>query len=133
MATYAQTKDSKIASTCIPQIDTIDNQQVFNILDKAPEYPGGKEAMDLYFQRNIEHSIDYYDWKLAIFITFIVDTTGNIRNSCVYRTHNSNGELTALEKEALRIVNIMPQWTPGEKQGKKVYSRYTVQIHMWWK
>ncbi|HEY6913844.1 MAG TPA: energy transducer TonB, partial [Paludibacter sp.] len=33
-----------------------------------------------------------------------------------------------LEQEALRVVNAMPKWTPGEQKGKKVAVYYTLPI-----
>jgi len=34
----------------------------------------------------------------------------------------------ALENEALRVINAMPQWTPGEQNDKKVSVWYTLPI-----
>ena len=32
------------------------------------------------------------------------------------------------EKEAMRVINLMPAWTPGEQGGKKVAVWYTLPI-----
>lgn len=35
----------------------------------------------------------------------------------------------ALETEALRVINNMPQWTPGKQGGENVSVKYFVPVH----
>ena len=42
--------------------------------------------------------------------------------------NKTNLSINLLEKEALRVVNSLPVWTPGERKGKKVAVYYTLPI-----
>jgi protein TonB len=33
-----------------------------------------------------------------------------------------------LDKEALRVINLMPKWKPGKNQGEAVRIRYTIPV-----
>lgn len=54
---------------------------------------------------------------------FIVGTDGSITNARVVRSVNQY-----LDKEALRVVSVMPRWKPGMQDGKPVRVRYTVPV-----
>jgi hypothetical protein len=47
-----------------------------------------------------------------------------VRNSKIIR-----GVSLMLDKEALRVVNSMPQWVPGEQRGEKVNVAFTIPIN----
>ena len=34
----------------------------------------------------------------------------------------------SLDKEALRVINAMPKWSPGKQRGKPVRVKYTVPV-----
>jgi len=68
-----------IENTCIPKTDTLDGQKIFQKVDKMPEYPGGMEAMFKFIGQNIKFQ-GSGDVRGKMLITFIVDTTGHIRN-----------------------------------------------------
>jgi TonB family protein len=58
-----------------------------------------------------------------VFVEFTVTKEGKIKDAKV-----AKGAEESLDKEALRVVNAMPDWTPGEKDGKKVDVKMTLPI-----
>ncbi|HLG35902.1 MAG TPA: carboxypeptidase-like regulatory domain-containing protein [Bacteroidia bacterium] len=114
-------------STCFPKPDILDNQQVYLIADKNAEFPGGQSAFMSYLQKNLRYPKEQEELQGSIYVTFIIDTLGSIRNECIYKRY-FKGELSAIEKLALNLIKEMPAWTPAEKDGKKVYMRITVPI-----
>lgn len=57
-------------------------------------------------------------------VQFIVDKEGNIVQPKVVR-----GVDPYLDKEALRVVGLMPKWEPGElDDGTKVAVRFTIPV-----
>jgi len=58
-----------------------------------------------------------------VVIKFIVDTTGKILEPRVIATPSD-----ALSKEALRVINLMPNWKPGEQNGKKVSTWFVIPL-----
>lgn len=58
-----------------------------------------------------------------VYVSFVVSADGSVRNARIAR-----GVDPVLDKEALRVVNSMPRWTPGKQRGKAVNVSYTVPI-----
>lgn len=114
-------------STCVPTPDILDNQQVYSIPDKEAEFPGGQTAFMSYLQKNLQYPKEQEEWQGSIYVTFIVDSLGKIRNECIYKRY-FKGEISPVERVVLNLIKEMPTWTPAEIDGKKVYSRVTLPI-----
>lgn len=80
-----------------------------------------------YLQQNLRYPKKQPEWQGSIYVTFIVDTLGQIRNECIYKRY-FHGSLTSVEKEALRVIREMPSWTIAEQDGKHIYMRITLPI-----
>ena len=59
-----------------------------------------------------------------IFVQFVIDKSGNIKNAQIVR-----GEDKHLKAEALRLVNSMPKLQPAKQRGKAVPCSFTVPIN----
>jgi len=92
------------------------------IVEYAPEFPGGIDSLRSYLQSNISIPNDSII-NGRVFVQFWIDTTGKPIDSRVIRGINPSQD-----KEALRIVNSMPKWKPGEQRGKKIIVPFTVPI-----
>lgn len=98
-----------------------------NAPEVMPEFPGGMVALMQFISKEI------LDLKLPVYqgngtqgrttIKFIVEKDGSVTNATVHR-----GVDPYLDKEALRIINAMPKWTPGMVQGKPVRVQYMVPV-----
>ena len=58
-----------------------------------------------------------------VICTFVIDGKGKITGVEVLRSVDPN-----LDREALRVINMMPDWKPGKQQGKPVRVRYTLPV-----
>ena len=56
-------------------------------------------------------------------VQFIVDKEGNIVQPKVVR-----GVDPYLDKEALRVVGLMPKWKPGKQRGVAVRTQFTLPV-----
>lgn len=56
-------------------------------------------------------------------VQFVIGKDGRIMNARVIKSVHPS-----LDKEALRVVNSMPRWTPGKQKGKPVSVTYTVPL-----
>ena len=59
-----------------------------------------------------------------VFVSFVVNQKGEVTNVKVARPFDPN-----LDKEAVRVVQSMPKWSPGKQRGKAVKVSYTVPIN----
>jgi len=69
------------------------------------------------------------EFQETLYATFIIDTTGNIRNISITNRLSSE-RLTPLETEFIRVINRMPKWIPAEQKGKKVCSRVVLPLRI---
>ena len=66
--------------------------------------------------------------KSKVFVQFIVMSNGQIINAKIIR-----GIGSAIDKEALRVLNSMPRWVPGKQRGKPVNVRYNLPVRVHFK
>ena len=102
------------------------NQQVFDVVEQMPEYPGGIQALFEYLQQNVKYPEDAKNQKVEgrVIATFVVETDGTINNVEVVKP-----AFPSLDAEAVRVLSAMPKWTPGMQSGKVVRVKYTVPIN----
>lgn len=101
------------------------NQQVFDVVEQMPEYPGGMQALFEYLSQNVKYPEDAEKQKIEgrVIATFVVETDGTISNVEVVKP-----VFPSLDAEAIRVLSGMPKWTPGKQSGKVVRVKYTVPI-----
>lgn len=58
-----------------------------------------------------------------VIVNFIVEKDGSISNVQVLRSVDPS-----LDREAVRVVRLMPNWNPGKRKGKKVRVRFTLPV-----
>lgn len=96
-------------------------ETVFRKADIAPDFIGGREALFNYFKENIVYPDDVEAG--TVYVAFIVGSDGSIRDTRVFK-----GVKESMDKEALRLINDMPNWDPGVIDGQPVASVYGLPI-----
>jgi protein TonB len=102
-----------------------EEQQIFQVVEDAPEYPGGEEARMKYLRDNIRYPAIARESGIqgTIFITFVVERDGNITDVRVVR-----GIGGGCDEEAIRVVENMPKWVPGRQRGRSVRVQFMMPI-----
>ncbi|MBW8049661.1 MAG: TonB family protein [Cytophagales bacterium] len=102
-----------------------ETEKVFLIVEKMPEFPGGVTKLMEFIKSNIIYPKSAKEKGIAgtVYISFVVDIDGSIRDIKVVKGINKE-----LDKEALRVIKLMPRWNPGEQRGKAVAVKYTLQV-----
>ena len=105
--------------------DEIETTVVYDVVAISPEYPGGAGEMAVFIQKTFDYPEMAREMgeQGTIWIEFVVYSDGNIKDVKVVK-----GVSESLDREAIRVVKRMPNWTPGEQAGKKVNVRYTIPI-----
>jgi TonB family protein len=98
---------------------------VFMVVEKMPEFPGGEVAVREYIAKSIKYPEDAKKAGIQgkVYVTFVVDKTGKVVDSRLARSASPS-----LDKEALRVVETMPVWIPGQQRGENVAVEYTIPI-----
>ncbi|MDJ0364082.1 TonB family protein [Hymenobacter sp. H14-R3] len=98
---------------------------LLNLADEQPTYPGGVEAYRTYLQQNVRYPEAAKVQNLSgdVFVSFVVDEAGRILDAEV-----AKGIGAGLDEEALRLVRLMPWWTPARLAGQPVRVPATLRI-----
>ncbi len=102
-----------------------DNDEVLEVAEVMPKFPGGDEAMSKWIKDNIRYPAEAKNLDKAkrVIVKFTVTKTGAIKDAEVIRSISP-----ALDREALRLVNSMPKFSPGKMNGKPVNVHVLVPI-----
>ena len=106
--------------------DVVGEEQEFPVVELQPEFPGGMEALMTYLQDNINYPeiSRENNSQGTVIIRFIVGADGSIQDVEVLQ---SSGDIY-LDEEAVRVVEGMPEWTPGKYDGKPVRVLFTLPL-----
>lgn len=104
---------------------TVKGEQIYDIVEQYPEFPGGYSALTEWIDDNLKYPVEAAMDGIEgrVIVQFIVRPTGKVVDAEVV-----HGIAPSLDKEALRLINIMPSWIPGRQKGKAVNVRYTLPI-----
>ena len=105
--------------------EEVSDAHIFEIVEIMPEFPGGQAALMAFLSKNIQYPVIAIENGLSgrVTIGFVVNSDGSIVDVTVAR-----GLDPSLDREAVRVVNSMPKWTPGQQRGKPVRVKFTVPV-----
>ena len=97
----------------------------YDIIEKAPEFPGGMVELMKFLQKNIKYPAICQKQGIQgrVAVQFVVNSDGSIVDAKVINPVNPH-----LDKEAVRVVNAMPKWQPGVRKDEPVRVRFTVPV-----
>ena len=95
-------------------VRSADFEQVFEVVEQMPSFPGGFVALKDFLESNIKYPNEECVSGRTI-VSFIVEKDGSRSNVCVTKA------LSPLcDKEAVRLIKSMPRWVPGKQNGHLV-------------
>jgi len=131
-------------------------EKVYDKTDEMPQFPGGEKELLSFIGHNVHYPVKAQENGIqgTVIIRFIISSTGKVGNAIVIKSIMIKGkkidevvvvgygakketevksdlqskDMTILEKEAIRVVNSIPDFTPGKIKGKKVAVYYTLPI-----
>ena len=121
----------------VPEEEDVEKDIPFAIIENAPVFPGCKgskaakkkcfdkkmtELIKKNFNASLAQELGLSPGIKKIFIQFTISKTGDITNIKIRAPHKS------LEKEALRVIKLVPKMTPGMQRDKPVNVRYVQPI-----
>ena len=97
----------------------------FIVVEEMPIFPGGDGEMMKYIANNIKYPQICRENNISgkVFVNFIVNEQGKVDKVKVVR-----GVDPYLDKEAIRVIQSLPDWTPGRQRGKAVRVQFTIPI-----
>ncbi|MCL1851056.1 MAG: energy transducer TonB [Bacteroidetes bacterium] len=93
--------------------------------EKMPKPVDGFDNMYAFLRSNLHYPEIPRTLGISgtVLVEFVVERDGSITNVTV-----AAGVSPELDKEAVRVVKLMPRWKPGEQMGKTVRCSYSIPI-----
>lgn len=115
----------KIDETTVVSYHTPVAGEVYDVVDKMPEFPGGMAGLMQYLSKNIRYPAEAQTKGIQgrVTVAVIINTEGKAVNASIVRSVDPS-----LDAEALRVASTMPDWVPGTKDGKPVNVKYTFPV-----
>lgn len=100
-------------------------EKIFVIVEKMPEFQGGKDAQIKFMATNIKYPQEARKAGIQgmVYVTYVVEKDGSITGVRVMR-----GIGGGCDEEAIRVISLMPKWQPGTQKGKTVRVQYSFPI-----
>ena len=100
-------------------------EETLTVVDVMPQYPGGDRELLKFIAQSIKYPTDAQEAGVQgrVICSFVVDKKGNIVEPKIIR-----GIDPSLDAEALRVIGMMPRWTPGRQDGMAFRVSYTMPI-----
>ncbi|MCR5193488.1 MAG: energy transducer TonB [Bacteroidales bacterium] len=121
----ANKQQEEVVVTDVEQEEEVAEEEIFVFVEKNPEYPGGEEALYKFLSENIKYPDMARDNNISgtVVVKFVVEKDGRITKASILREIGGG-----CGKEALRVVNSMPKWSPGQQSGKPVRTEFTLPV-----
>lgn len=100
----------------------VEEDPIYDFVEVEPQFPGGMDSLMNYIILNTEFP-GSYEGQGNVYVQFVIEKSGEITNIKVVKGVND-----AYDKEAIKVIESMPNWSPGEINGKAVRCRYTLPI-----
>ena len=125
-ATHAQV-DTYVAPVGVieEEEEQMDEHHVFVTVEKMPEFPGGDAALLKWINEHLVYPTIAQENGISgrVSCSFVVNADGSVTDAEVTR-----GLDPSCDKEALRVLRMLPKFKPGEQRGKPVRVKYSVPI-----
>ena len=106
--------------------EEVQEQEIFQIVEEMPAYPGGDQKLMEYVAKNIKYPQIARETGIQgrVFVGFVVEPDGSVSNVKVLR-----GIGGGCDEEAMRVVKSLPKWKPGKQRGKAVRVSYMLPVN----
>lgn len=106
-------------------IDADNNPLNFRVVERLPEFPGGMTEFMKWLTKNLKYpeSARRQNQQGTVVVSFIVNTDGSTSEIKVVRPRHPD-----LDREAVRVMRLMPKWKPGEDHGKVCRTMISIPI-----
>ena len=124
----AEVEQNEVIEEYVPvevEEEEVVEQEIFQIVEEMPAYPGGEAKLYEYLGKNIKYPQIARESGIQgrVFVNFVVEPDGGVSNVKVLR-----GIGGGCDEEAIRVIKSMPKWKPGKQRGKAVRVQYTIPV-----
>lgn len=102
-----------------------DDNKIFTVMEVPPEFPGGQSGLIQWLPNNIRYPEDAQNNHIQgrSLVKFVVNKDGSVSDAVIILPLDP-----ALDAEAIRVVESMPDWIPGRNGGKPINAYFTLPV-----
>ena len=106
-------------------VDMENNPLNFRIVEQLPEFPGGAVEFMKWLTKNLHYPSSAQQRKVQgkVVAQFIVNTDGSISDIEIMKSVDAS-----LDREAVRVLRLMPNWKPGQQDAKPCRTQVCIPI-----
>lgn len=106
--------------------NTATDENIFMVVEQMPQFPGGTKELMKYLRTNVKYPAEAQEMGLQgrVYIEFVIRKDGEVTN-----VKTLKGVDPIIDAEAIRVVEMMPNWTPGMQRGENVNVSYRLPIN----
>jgi len=125
-STYAYTEEYRYGKLLMGEsTDKTGKKYKYTVKEASASFPGGIKAFYDYLGKTMRYPSRARELRVQgkVYITFIVEKSGKITGIRVLKSVNDD-----MSAEAVRVIQVSPDWVPGQQNGIPVRQQYTVPI-----
>lgn len=106
--------------------DEPETDKVYQAVEKMPEFPGGKQRLLDWVMKSIQYPAEAREMGIQgrVIVQFVVNKSGKAVEPVIVQSLHH-----LLDDEAIRLIESMPKWKPGEEKGEPVRVKFTMPIN----
>ncbi|MFN5417930.1 MAG: energy transducer TonB [Flavobacteriia bacterium] len=116
--------DSWVDASYNEIVEVQQQDEVLTFVEEAPTFNGDIQS---FFKKNIIYPNDAKENGIEgkVYAKFVIEKDGSISNIMILR---SIPDCTSCDKEAKRVIKLMPKWNPGKNNGVSVRTYMQIPI-----
>jgi protein TonB len=122
LAKQANVTEAIPETSALPQ----DTAAVLRTVEQLPEFPGGIVEFMKWLTRNLRYPPIAQQQKIQgkVVVSFIINKDGSIASPRIVTSADP-----ILDREAMRVVKMMPRWKPGMEDGKPCRTMFAIPVN----
>lgn len=102
-----------------------DKYDCFLPIERQTEFKGGMNGLKIFLEKNLKYPKTKDSVSGKVYVQFIVEKDGRITHPIILKSLAKE-----FDKEALRVIRLMPKWIPArDYEGKKpIRTKFTMPI-----
>jgi protein TonB len=107
------------------RVTQVEEERIYQTVEQMPQFPGGESALMSSISQNLTYPPVAQENGIQgkVILRFKVEADGSISNITVVRSLDP-----ACDKEAIRLVKLLPKFIPAKQNGINVAVWYTLPI-----
>jgi len=110
----------------LPQVPITKDSVVLKTVEQLPEFPGGIVQFMKWLTRNLRYPPIAQSQRIQgkVVVSFIINKDGSIASPTIVRSIDP-----LLDREALRVIKMMPPWKPGLQDGEPCRTMIAIPVN----